>query len=101
MPVFLCRALSREPVNCDPWAGWDPLPSPDSSRRHIANGAQAEILEEPTNGLHNTGMHFSLLCQRALTYPNLPLLYGTLSSLPTAQGGTQPVERRQKSWRSP
>ena len=59
MPVFDCRALSREPVNCDPWAGWDPLPSPDSSRRHIANGAQTEIPEEPTNGLHNSGMHFS------------------------------------------
>ena len=60
----MCRALSREPVNCDPWAAWDPLPSPDSARRHMSNGLQ-EITEladeealhnmaEPVNGLHST-----------------------------------------------
>lgn len=55
----VCRALSREPVNCDPWEGWDPLPSPDSTRRQMANGLQRDAAEAPTNGLHRSGMSSS------------------------------------------
>ena len=62
--MLLCRALSREPVNCDPWAAWDPLPSPDITRRHMSNGLQdiaelededaLHVAAEPRNGLHST-----------------------------------------------
>lgn len=54
--TFWHRAVSREPVNCDPWAAWDPLPSPDSTRRQLPNGLLDEPALGPTNGLHHKGV---------------------------------------------
>ena len=69
--VRLCllrRALSREPVNCDPWAAWDPLPSPDSSKRRMTDAAQTAGMGEPTNGMHDSGTQSCYACRAWLLH---------------------------------
>ena len=68
---LLRRALSREPVDCDPWAAWDPLPSPDSSKRRMANGAQTAAMGERTNGVQDTGMPVMLRMSCMLASPGI------------------------------